>query len=217
MIYLFLGQDPLSKDAQLHKLRQQYLPKTTQEFNLDILYAKELTLKALQEKLLFLPASAGKRLVVIRNCQDLKEEVRDFLLAYARKPYPQVILVLDAETYDRKNTFLNQILRFTKPVRFKEEVRPDTFALARQIEMRRADFALRVLNQLLSNGERPERILGGLRYAWEKEAGNALESRRRLKYLLNCDVEIKTGKLKPQFALEKMVISLCGFVPTRTK
>jgi len=28
---------------------------------------------------------------------------------------------------------------------------------------------------------------------------------------LGADLEIKTGRLKPTFALEKLVVSLCGF------
>jgi hypothetical protein len=54
------------------------------------------------------------------------------------------------------------------------------------------------------------RILGGLGYTWERDVMAPLEAKRRLKLLLNCDVEIKTGRLKPNFALEKLVISLCG-------
>ena len=66
------------------------------------------------------------------------------------------------------------------------------------------------LSKLLEEGERPERILGGLRYAWERDAASPLETRRRLKALLTCDIEIKTGKIKPVFALERLVIKLCG-------
>lgn len=76
--------------------------------------------------------------------------------------------------------------------------------------MNKPDYALRILNELLRNGERPERILGGLRYAWEREFTPGVEAKRRLKLLLNCDINIKTGKLKPNFALEKLVISLCS-------
>jgi DNA polymerase III delta subunit len=67
-----------------------------------------------------------------------------------------------------------------------------------------------VLNQLLKKGERPERILGGLRYSWENSIATPLETRRRLKALLNCDIDIKTGRLKADFALERLVVSLCS-------
>jgi DNA polymerase III delta subunit len=111
---------------------------------------------------------------------------------------------------DKTDSFIKNISRFVKPVRFKETVHPDTFALGRSIDLKRADSALRILSGLLKDGERPERILGGLRYAWEKNAAHPLEKRKKLKCLLICDIDIKTGKLKPLFALEKLVVSLCG-------
>ncbi len=64
--------------------------------------------------------------------------------------------------------------------------------------------------RLLENGERPERILGGLRYAVEKTTYHPLESKKRLKFLLNCDTDIKTGRLKAEFALERLVVALCA-------
>jgi hypothetical protein len=61
----------------------------------------------------------------------------------------------------------------------------------------------------LQNGERPEMILGGLRSNYERNVFKPLERRKRLKLLLNCDIEIKTGRLKPELALEKLVAGLC--------
>ena len=211
MIYLFIGSDNLVKDAQLKKLKDHVLSKGTEQFNLDILYARELTQKALQEKLLTLAVKNPKRLVIIKNIEDLKDEVKEFLERYVRKPYPQVVVAMDLNRLDKADSFIKNISRFVKPVRSKETVHQDTFALGRSIDLKKADSALRILSGLLKDGERPERILGGLRYAWEKNAAHPLEKRKRLKYLLACDIDIKTGKLKPLFALEKLVISLCGF------
>jgi len=212
MVYLFIGTDNLAKDLQLKKLKNQILPRSTEQFNLDILYSRELSLKGLQEKLLSLPVKNSKRLIAIKNAEDLKDEVKDFLEKYVRNPYPQIELVLDLNELDKKDSFIRNIARFVSPVRFKETVHPDTFALGRSIDMRRPDNALRILNDLLREGERPERILGGLRYVWEKDAAPSLEKRKRLKFLLNCDIEIKTGRLKADLALEKLVVGLCYYI-----
>jgi DNA polymerase III delta subunit len=213
MVYLFLGQDSPSKNITLKKIRQEILAKETEQFNLDILYARELSLRNLQERLLFFPVKNSKRIIVIKNAQNLKEELKEFIINYVKKPYKQIILVLDIDYYDKKDEFINRINRYVRTFRFKEIFQPDTFTLSRQIELRRTASALEILNQLLKNGERPERILGGLRYVWERDEKNSLESRKRLRLLLNCDIEIKTGKLKPVFALEKLLICLCSFYP----
>ncbi len=210
MVYLFIGDDSLSKDVQLKRMRQEFLARATEQFNLDTLYAKDSTLKSLQETLLRLPVNNPRRIVVIKDAQDLKQDTKDFLLKYVKTPHRQIILVLDINRIEKKDEFINLIYKFTKVVRFRETRPLDVFALSRQIQLGKADLALRILNQILREGERPERILGGLRYAWERDVTYPVDIKRKLKLLLNCDLEIKTGKLKPAFALEKLVVSLCG-------
>ncbi|MFH0935382.1 MAG: hypothetical protein V1828_00750 [Candidatus Omnitrophota bacterium] len=212
MLYFLIGEDSLSKDAQLKKIKEQFLAKGLEQFNLDILYARETTLKGLQESFLCLPSRGSKRVIVIKQIEDLAKDAREFMLDYIKKPNPQIVLVLDAFRQDKRDGFLNTLIRFAKVFRFREGVPADTFTLSRQIGLGRPDFALRVLNQLLKNGERPERILGGLRYVWERDVGPAAQMQKKLKLLVNCDMEIKTGRLKASFALEKLVICLCGLL-----
>lgn len=212
MVYLLIGQDIAAKETQLKKIKQEFLPPELQDFNLDTLYAKEITLKDIQERFLSLPLKSAKRIMVIKDAHLLDEKSRDFILAFSEKPHKQLVLVLDFAQYDYKDEFIKGICGNASVLRFKETVNPDTFTLNRQIELRKTDSALRLLSQLLKNGEAPERILGGLRYAWEKQDNQSVLSRKKLKLLLGCDLEIKTGRLKPAFALEKLVVSLCGFV-----
>lgn len=211
MVYLLIGQDIQAKETQFKKIKQEFLPKELQDFNLDTLYAKEISLKEIQERFLAIPLKSAKRIIVIKDAHSLDGQSRDFLLAYSRKPHKQLVLVLDFEHYDYNDEFFKSISGNARVMRFQETVNPDAFALNRQIELRKADCALRLLNQLLGNGEAPERILGGLRYAWERQNEKTPDARKKLKLLLGCDIEIKTGRLKPAFALEKLVVSLCGF------
>jgi DNA polymerase III delta subunit len=209
MVYLFIGEDVPSKDAQLAALRKQVLEKQTEQFNLDILYGRETAVKDLQERLIYLPAGNSRRLLVIKEAQELKEDAKDFLLQFVQKPHKHTLLVLDVSRPGKSQEFLSRLQKYAKTVRFKETRQPDAFALNRWIELKKPAEALRLLSVLLKNGERPEKILGGLRYAWERETGQAGEMKKKLRMLLNCDIDIKTGRLKPSFALEKLVIGLC--------
>ena len=211
MVYLLIGQDIQAKEIQLQKIKQEFLPKELQDFNSDTLYAKEVTLKEIQERLLSIPLKSAVRIVVIKDAQSLDEASRDFLSAYCKAARKELILILDFERYDYRDKFIKDMSACATITRCRETVNPDAFALARQIESKKADPALRLLNQLLNNGEAPERILGALRYAWEKQNMGGQESRRWLKQLLACDIEIKTGRLKPACALEKLIVSLCCF------
>jgi len=211
IVYLLTGQDVAAKENQLKKIKQEFLLGPLQEFNLDTLYAPEITLKDIQERFLAIPLKSAQRIIVIKEAQRLDAGSRSFLLAFVKNPSPGLILVLDFAQYDYKDEFIKEVAAKANCLRFKETVNPDAFGLNRQIELKKTDSALGMLNQLLKNGEAPERILGGLRYAWEKQDNQSALSRRKLKLLLNCDLEIKTGRLKPAFALEKLVVSLCSF------
>jgi len=211
MVYLFIGEDCPAKDIQLKRLKEDFLTTGTEEFNFDRLYAEDLALKDLQEKLFYLPLKSSKRIVVIKQAQNFKEDLKEFIIKFSKKPSQQIILVLDIDKPLKAAEFINPLYKYAKVFRFQETRLPDAFNLNRQILLKRPDYALRILNQLLKNGERPERILGGLRYTWEKDAAAPLEMRKKLRFLLACDIDIKTGRLKPHLALEKLVINLCSF------
>lgn len=210
-VYCLIGQDSLSKDVKLKSIRQEFLPQDVEDFNLDIVYARHLSLKELQERLACLPVKAKKRIVVIREAQDLKEELQGFIAAYCTKPLASVVLVLDIHRKDpaSRSAFLDRIARYSQVYRFKETSLPNTFDLSRQIDLKKPDLALKILTQLLRQGEEPERILGGLRYSWVRDVGRSAEVKKRLGLLLRCDVDMKTGRLKPAFALERLVVTLC--------
>ena len=211
MVYIFIGQDNPAKEIQLKNIRQKHLSQDLEDFNLDIIYAKEAKLKSIQEVFLSLPVNSDKRLVVIKDAGLLAKDAKEFILRYLKKSFKQIILVMDFEHYDRKDDFLTVVSRYGKVTRFKESIADDTFSLLRQIESGKAAPALGILTNLLREGERPERILGGLRYAWEKQEIISAENKRRLRFLLEADIDIKKGRLKPAFALEKLVINLCAF------
>src|SRR4030042_1398934 len=209
-VYLFLGEDSLSKDIQLKKLKEEFLQAGTEYFDLDILYAKELKLPSLQERLLILPVKAKKRIILIRDSQNLADEVREFLLKYVKKPQDKTLLILDTYKSSPNDAFIREVSRYAEIFRFKESPRLDTFVLSRSIDFKKTSHALILLGQLLRNGETPERILGGLRYSWENSITHPQEIRKKLKLLLNCDVAINTGRLRPDFALERLGGRLCS-------
>jgi len=211
-IFLVIGQDNPSKEKLLTEIKGNFLPANLETFNLDVLFGHDLTLRMLQEKLLGLPVKSKNRIVVIKQAQSLKEEIKKFLLGYAKKPHDSLVIILDFNSSGWRDTFVSGMSKFSRVYRFQEEVSQDAFMLWRQINSKKPAAALRILKGLLSTGEKPERILGGLRYSCLRDAQNRQELRKKLKALIECDLNIKTGKIKPDFALEKLIIGLCGFI-----
>ena len=210
-LYLLSGQDSLSKDAKISQIKKALLPAQIESFNLDILHSEGLNLKLLQEKLLCLPVRTKKRLLIIRQAESLKEELRGFLLEYSKDPPRHLVLILDSELFNPKDEFFLRIVKAAQVFRFRESIPVNTFTLVRQIEAKRTDSALKLLHQLLQSGEKPERILGGLRHALLRNAGGVRQVKSISRLLLDCDFTLKTSRIRPDFALEKAVVELCCF------
>ena len=226
MFYLFIGEDEPAKRDKINSLKSELLKKGFEDFNCESFYAKELTLPLLKEALSRLPVrQAGlplespKRIVVIKDVFKLKDELKDYLAAQIEKLPEDLILILESAVIPKtESAFVNKISRYGKVIPFKAKEKIDAFGLARAIERKDASFALNLLVDLFRNGEKPEMILGALRHRFVKSdyfsaAQDSLklkEKKEKVGLLMEADLNLKTGKVKPEFALEILVVKLCG-------
>ncbi|MCU0651087.1 MAG: hypothetical protein MUC52_02505 [Candidatus Omnitrophica bacterium] len=210
-IYLVTGQDAPAKDKAIQEIKSKYLSALTQQFNLDTVYAKDLALEDLQEKLKYIPVSSGRRMVVVKQASSLKKDIKDYLKDYVQAPNPAVILVLEMEEFDRKCAFTIAVSPSATVLQFRQEAHKSSFALADEIRFGRPASSLKELHGLLKKGQKPEFILGGLRSGLSRNSSDLAYMRKLNKLLLECDLAIKSSTLKPSFALERLVVSLCSF------
>ncbi|TAN61520.1 hypothetical protein EPN16_03095 [bacterium] len=210
MTYLLVGEDEPAKAEKIQSLKKQLLDSGVEQFNFDIFYGRELTLPLFQEALSRLPVSSGSRLLVIKDALGLKEGPREYFLSRLKSLPSSLVIIMDVSIIPREdNPFLSQIRKAAKTLNFTAGQNANAFNLARALEGRRTDSALDILSDLLKQGERPERILGALRSQLTRCAG-AKERLRRIALLLEADLNVKTGRLKPaQLALEVLVVKLC--------
>ena len=219
MFYLFIGEDESAKRDKINSLKSELLEKGFEDFNCESFYAKELTLPLFKEALSRLPLESPQRIVVIKDVFKLKDELKDYLAAQIEKLPEDLILILESAVIPKtESAFVNKISRYGKVIPFKAKEKIDAFGLARAIERKDAFFALNLLVDLFRNGEKPEMILGALRHRFVKSdyfsaAQNSLklkEKKEKVGLLMEADLNLKTGKVKPEFALEILVVKLCG-------
>ncbi|MCX7927184.1 MAG: hypothetical protein N2606_03510 [Candidatus Omnitrophica bacterium] len=215
--YLFLGEDSIKdglsvKSTKLEKIKEK-LSQKTRLLNIDTVYLqdKDFDLRGLQEKLLSIPLPGMKRLIIIHGLEHAKLPTRKFLLSYLANPTPDTILVLDADFFDPNDEFIKQLFLFCEIHRFNLQIPETAFTLSYMIKRRQTKAALELLNRLIVEGEKPERIIGALRVGLNRRITSSLRLTQMLRLLLQTDLEIKTGRLKAAYALEKMIISLCQF------
>ena len=219
MLYFFIGEDEPAKQEKINSLKNESLKKGFEDFNCESFYAKELTLPLFKEALSRLPLESPKRIMVIKDVFKLKDELKDYFAAQIEKLPEDLILILESAVIPKtESAFVNKISRYGKVIPFKAKEKIDAFGLARAIERKDASSALNLLVDLFRNGEKPEMILGALRHRFVKSDSfssatdnlKLKEKKEKVGLLMEADLNLKTGKVKPEFALEILVVKLCG-------
>ncbi|MFH1359772.1 MAG: hypothetical protein ABIJ41_01885 [Candidatus Omnitrophota bacterium] len=212
MIYLFLGEDRLSKDAKLAELKKKIFSNPSAlKFDYEVLDAPACDAQTLKKSLLALPAIAKKRCVVIRECHKLSRYNQDMLIAFSKDMKDSPIVILDSDVWDEKNAFVRKMNQAGKIIRFATPKGINVFDLTRAIGLRKTVEAMKILSDLLSSGNHPLQILGGLVWFWGKSKNRmpAGVFENGLLALQAADLNIKRSRLTSEHALELLVVKLC--------
>ncbi len=212
MHYLFVGEDAFEKDAKIEELKRSFFssPQASQ-FDYEVLHAHKLQTADLRKALLALPALSSKRLVVIRNCQKLSPSNKKVIVNFLGESVDCEI-VLDYFSFDWKSRFFENIRPYVKVFRFGEGEAVNTFRLLDVIMAGQKGKAVEVLSRLLSQGEHPLQVLGGMVALWRRKK-NWMPYQRfeeGLRILQEADLNIKRSRMRPEYALEMAVVKLCG-------
>ena len=212
MIYFFLGEDIRSKDLKIAEIKRRLFPsREALEFDCDMLYAQKLDAETLKKVLISLPAISKGRLIVIKECHKLSAQNKELIIEFAQNPDP-CTLILDSDKMEPADLFLKKLKNSVKIEYFKASEKIDVFVLTRAISVDKTIEALKILSRLLINGEQPLQIMGGLIWYW-KNARERMSSKRfseGLQALQEADLNIKRSRLKPEHALELLVVKLSG-------
>lgn len=211
MTYLFLGTDEISKERKLQQLKQETLKDNQDFFDYERLYAKELTPTLLNEVLSRIPLAADKRLIIIRDIDKLNAKCQEIILSWLKNPSQETLLVLDTQVSEFKEPFFIKLANASKVFHFGRERSLNAFDLASAIQAKRTQEALKIFSVIYQKGEHPTRILGGLFWSWKKMKKflRADNFNRGIELFLETDINIKFSKLKPETAMEMLIVKLC--------
>jgi DNA polymerase-3 subunit delta len=95
-VYLFFGEDDYLKNAQTRELIEAAVDPATRDFNLELRRGPELDAETLDALLSMPPMLAERRVIVVREVDKLKKDVRALLLRYLDRPATDTVLVLVA-------------------------------------------------------------------------------------------------------------------------
>jgi len=212
MIYLFLGEDSAGKEKKIAEIKKKYLATDSAlKLDYELLYGLKIDPSELKKALIALPAISPQRLILIRIIEKLNTQCKEILLDFIASDHKHVVLILDSDETSPKNSFLNKIRVKAEVMRFgRGVVKKNVFDMTRAIEDRDSTGALKILEHLISGGDHPLQIMGGLVWFWGKSKKRLSPDRfkKGLLVLQEADLNIKRSRLKAEYAVEIAVTKL---------
>jgi DNA polymerase III subunit delta len=101
-VYYLHGADDYLKEDALRDLIASAVDPATRDFNLDVRAASELDAETLGSLLGTPPMMADRRVVVLRDVQEMRKDVRGTLERYLVQPAPDIVLVMVAPAGESK-------------------------------------------------------------------------------------------------------------------
>lgn len=212
MTYLFLGQDLTAKDSKIAEIKKKICPSPDAlKFDCETLYAQKLDPEELKKAFITLPAIANERIVIIRECHKLSAHNKELIFEFVKNP-GRCVLALESEKMETTDAFIKKLGSAVKVFHFRKETPLNVFNLTDAVSLRRSVEALKILSVLLSQGDQPLQIMGGLVWYWKKaRAGFSMpEFKKGLLALQEADLNIKRSRLRPDHALEILIVKLCS-------
>ena len=212
MVYLLIDKDYQVRQKRLQALRVDIISSPEAEaFDLDVLYSPQLKPDTLRKALIALPVIASQRLVVIKTARKLSAANQEVLWRWLQhEDQGHVVLILEDEAVDGRNTFFKQLRPRAKVFEGRMERKKNVFDMTRLMGQGRTAEALKTLHELIVEGQHPLQLMGGVIWFWRKRRPGLTKEtfQAGLDEMRIADLNIKRSRLKAVEALEMLIVQL---------
>ena len=118
--YLFYGNDEFRLERLLDKIRDNYIPESVKDLNLEICYGGETNPVDIINKAQTLPFMSQNRLLIIRRVEEFATEQLEKFLPYLEAPSESTCLLFISSKTDFKKRFYKKIRSSGYAVSFAE-------------------------------------------------------------------------------------------------
>ena len=215
MNFIFLGNDTSVKNQKISDLKTKYLTHPDAlKFDYDVFYAPKLDPDDLKKSFLNLPAVGAHRLILIHQCHKLSERNAEIITEFFKSKAEQAVLILDSDEPELKNSLMQAWKSFVKTTVVHKESKQNVFDMTNAMSAHSTADALQILSNLFAQDIYPLQIMGGLIWYWGKQRQKIGQQRFKsgLRMLQSADLNIKRSRLKPEHALEKLVVELSELI-----
>lgn len=118
-VYFFYGPEELLKEEAVQSLIQRLVQQELRDFNLDILYGDETDWAQIIDRVMALPMMAERKVVMVRNVNQLTPSSRKRLLERLVTPFPHACLILTAPEVKSSEQFYKELEKVACHVNFR--------------------------------------------------------------------------------------------------
>ena len=215
MHILILGEDGETKQEKILDLKGKLLPSPDAKIlDYEVLYGTKLDAATLQKTLKSLPAVAAARCLLLHDCHKLDPTCQQAILEFVGLPSPKVVLLMESNTWAPDSVFVKKIKPHVKIIDLLQKEKGDVFEVTRAMGRKQVAEALKGLEELFSQGVHPLQIMGALVWFWGKQRTQLDKEQfeEGLIFLQEADLHIKRSRMPSEYAVELLVVKLCGML-----
>ena len=118
--YLFYGPGEFRLERLLSRIREDFIPESTRDFNLEICYGGETDPYEIINRAQTIPFMSRNRLIIVRRTEEFKADQLEKFLPYLEDPSESTCLIFIASKTDFKKRFYKKIRSSGLAVNFTE-------------------------------------------------------------------------------------------------
>src|SRR3989304_8019911 len=125
-LYLFYGEEGFLIDEAVKKIVSVIVEPSNRDFNLEFLRGGETSCEEIISKAQTLPFMGEKRVVIVKDIDEIKASGAERLMEYCSNPSPSTCLIFTANKIDGRNKLHTTLSKNGITVQFNRLTKRDT-------------------------------------------------------------------------------------------
>ena len=119
-VYFIFGDEPFLIEQCVSRFKYSILDENSVDFNFSLFYAADADVQNIKEAVETLPVFAQKRLVILKNANELKDSEWQELESLFKNPVDSTVFVLFADKIDKRKKHYKTLIESSTALEFKK-------------------------------------------------------------------------------------------------
>jgi DNA polymerase III subunit delta len=154
-VYFIFGDEPFLIEQCVDRLKYALLDENSVDFNYSLFYAADADVQNIKDTVETLPVFAQRRLVILKNAQELKDSEWAELESLFKNPVDSTVFALFADKIDKRKKHYKFLLENAAAIEYKKpydnEIPRWITMYAQQFELKMTQAAVHRLHRLVGN------------------------------------------------------------------